>query len=100
MVNGGHRDGRSVNVAAGTDKLFDRAKGARTVFAGNCVGASHVRVHYNVKLDRLPLLGQLMVNAGMVASEGTYANHRNIDGLISDQRSGLGAAGCRDLDCK
>jgi hypothetical protein len=46
------------------------------------VGPRHVRVHHPHQADRFALLGQLVIDAGVVAPESAHADHRDVNKVV------------------
>ena len=86
MCKRGHRNRGRLNLIAG-EQLLDGAEGARAILAGEGIGASRFSVHDRGQLDRLTLLRELVVNAGMVASEGAHADDGDVNWVVSGQWS-------------
>ena len=76
----GNRSG--LHLAVGGHQLLDRAKGAAAEFAGHGVGPRHIGVDHSHQADRFALLGQLVIDAGVVASEGAHADHCDVDKVV------------------
>jgi hypothetical protein len=85
MAKCGYGYGRGLEFAVRGDELFDRTKGAATKFAGNRVRPGQVCIHDSHKSDGFALLRQLVIDAGMVASEVTCANYRYVNEVVSRQ---------------
>ena len=82
MPHRGHGDRGGLHFAVRGDQLLDRAEGAAAEFAGDGVGARHVGIHHAHQADRLALLRQLVIDAGVVASEGAHADHGDVDEVV------------------
>ncbi len=80
MLHRGNGDGRGVNLDARAEQLLDRPKGAALELSSERVGAGGVGVDYANQTNRLPLFRNLIVHAGVVASERASANHGNGNG--------------------
>ncbi len=50
---------------------------------GHGVGSRHIRIHHAHQADRFALLRQLVIDAGVVASEGAHADHRDVNKVVS-----------------
>ena len=70
------------------------SESATAGFAGDSVGTGHVRIHDAHQPYGLPLLGQLVIDAGVVASEGAHAHHGNVYEVVSQL---FNSPGSRDL---
>jgi hypothetical protein len=66
----------------GGDELLDRTKGPAAEFASQRIGAPQVRVDDAHQPHPLALLGQLLIDAGMIASKGAYADDGDVDGGV------------------
>ena len=82
MLNSGHGYGSSLNLTVGGDELFDRTEGAATELTGGIVGPRQVRIDHSDQPNRLALLRQLVINAGVIASESAHANHRDVNEFV------------------
>ena len=82
VPNRGHGHGGGLHFAVRGHQLLDRAKCAAAEFAGHGVGPRHVRVHYAHQADRFALLGQLVIDAGVVAPESAHADHRDVNKVV------------------
>ena len=60
----------------GGHHLMDRAERPAAKFAGNLVGAIQIGVNHSQQTDRLPLLFEFFVDAGVISSEDAHAHHR------------------------
>ena len=65
---------------------------------GDGVGPRHVAIDDAQQAERLSLLFELLVDAGVIAAERAHTNHDNIDNAGRVQTV-LRAASCRRLDC-
>jgi hypothetical protein len=66
----------------GGNQLVNRSESAAAEFAGDSVGAGHVRIHNPHQADRFTLLCQLVIDAGMVASEGAHTDHSHVNKVV------------------
>ena len=82
MEHRGNSDGGSLHFAVRSHQLFDRPESAAAEFSGDGVGSGHVWIHHPHQTDRLPLLGQLMINASVVASKGAHPDHSHVDKVV------------------
>ena len=76
MMNRGRRHRSSTNFTMGGHHLMDRAERPAAKFAGNLVGAIQIGVNHSQQTDRLPLLFEFFVDAGVISSEDAHAHHR------------------------
>ena len=99
MIDGGDRDGSGLDFAMGGEQLVERSEGAAIEFAGHGIGARHIAIDHAQQAERLALLLELLVNAGVVAAEGADSHHGDVDdaGWIQERvlRQPVAAA----LDC-
>ena len=68
-------------------ELLNGTKTAAAKFARDRLSPRSVRVNYSNQPYWRTLLGQLMVNASVVAAEGAYANYRDVNKVIRCQES-------------
>ena len=85
MPDRGHRDRSGLDLAVRSNQLFDGTEGAAAEFAGNGVGSSRVGIDDAHQADRFSLLRQLVIDAGMVVSEGAHANHGYVDEVVGNE---------------
>jgi len=85
MVNRRHSHGGSLDFAVGGGELFDGSESAATKFSGNRIRLRRVGVHDSHQPDGFPLLRELMIDAGVVASEGAHANYGYVNEVVSCQ---------------
>ena len=76
-----HRGG--LHFAVRGYQLLDRAKCTAAEFTGYSIGPRHIRVHHSHQADRFALLGQLVIDAGVVAPESTHSDDRDADKVVS-----------------
>jgi hypothetical protein len=74
----------------GGDELLDRTKGPAAEFASQRIGARQVRVHDAHQPHQFALLRQLLIDAGMIAAKGAYADDGDVDGGVLVQLALLG----------
>ena len=65
--------------------MVDRTKTSAPKFAGDHVGAFEVVVNDADQSYRFTLPGKLMINAGVVATERSYADYGYVDEVVSCQ---------------
>ncbi len=82
MLHRGNSDGGRLHLAVGGNQLLDRSESAAAEFAGDSVGAGHVGIHNPHQADRFALLRQLVIDAGVVASEGAHADHSHVNNVV------------------
>ena len=87
----GNSDGGCLHLAVGGHQLFDGSESAAAEFAGDGVGAGHVRIHHAHQADRFPLLRQLVIDAGVVASEGAHADHSHVNKVVGQSFNSPGS---------
>ena len=68
-------------------ELLNGSKTAAAKFARDRLCARRVGVNYSNQPYWRTLLGQLMVNASVVAAEGAYASYRDVNKVIGCQES-------------
>jgi hypothetical protein len=83
-----------LHLAVRGHQLLDRPESAATKFGGDSVGAGHIRIHNSHQAYSLSLPGQLVIDAGVVASEGAHAHHGNIYQVVNQL---FNSPGSRDL---
>jgi hypothetical protein len=74
----------------GGDELLDRTKGPAAEFASQRIGARQVWVHDAHQPHQFALLRQLLIDAGMIAAKGAYADDGDVDGGVLVQLALLG----------
>jgi len=87
MANRGYCHRRSLQFAVPGGELFDGTESTAAEFPGNAVRPRRVCVDNSHQADGLALLGQLVINAGVIASEGAHANHGHVNEVVSAQIS-------------
>ncbi len=85
MVDGGHGDGGGLHFTMRGDELFDRTKGPAAKFAGNGVGSLGIGVNDSHQPNCFALLRELVIDAGVVASEGAHADNRHVNEVVGCQ---------------
>jgi hypothetical protein len=75
MVKCGDCDRRCLDFAVGRNELLERPEGTAAEFASNGIRTRHIAVDDPEQADRLSLVLELLVDAGVVAAEGTHADH-------------------------
>ena len=83
MPHRGYSHRRGLHFAVRGHQLLDRSKGAAAEFPGHSIGPRHVGVHHSHQADRFALLRQLVIDAGVVAPEGTHSDDRDVDKVVS-----------------
>src|ERR1017187_5427501 len=83
MPHRGHGNGSRLHFTVGSYQLLDRPESATAEFAGNSVGTRNIRIDNTYQADRFTLLRQLVIDAGVVTSKSAHADHRNVDGIVS-----------------
>jgi hypothetical protein len=63
------------------DQLLDRTEGATVELFGDGVGTRGIFVDHADQFNSFEFLGELVVHAGVVASEGAYADDGNGNGI-------------------
>src|SRR5215475_1357660 len=93
MIDGWDGDRGSLNLTVRGEELIERSEGAAVEFAGDGVGARDVAIDHAEQAERLALLLEFLVDAGVVASEGADPYHRDVDnaGWVQGEPQ---AAGC------
>ena len=85
MVDCGYGNRGGLDFAVGGDELLDGTESAATEFAGDGVGARQVWIDHPHQADGFALLRQLVIDAGMVASEGAHADHGYVNDVVGSQ---------------
>ncbi len=75
MVYGRRRDRRGLQLAVRRQHLQHRAEGLAAELAGHSIGAVHIGIDHAQQSNRLSLLFEFFVDAGMIASKNTHSNH-------------------------
>jgi hypothetical protein len=81
----GHSYRGSLNLAVGSGELLDRTETAAAKFTRHCVSPEGVRVNHSNQPHWRAFIGELMVNAGVVAAECAYTNHGDVYEVIGCQ---------------
>ena len=82
MPDGRHRDGSGLHFAVGCYQLLDRPEGAASKFLGHAVRPGYIRIYHSDQAHNLALLRQLVIDAGVIASEGSDAYNCNVNEVI------------------
>ena len=82
MLHRGYSDRGGLHFAVRGHQLLDRSKPAAAEFPGDSVGPGDVGVHHAHQADGFAPLRQLVIDAGVVASEGTYTDDRDVDKVL------------------
>jgi hypothetical protein len=61
--------------------LLDRAEGAAIEFFCDGIGACRIFIDDANQFNRLQFAGELVIDAGMIASERAYADYGNGNGI-------------------
>ena len=85
-----HNDRGSLHFVISVNELFDGAKSAAAKFLGNGVRASEIGVNNSGETDWFALLGEILIDAGVVASEDASANNCDSDEALIVQNRILG----------
>jgi hypothetical protein len=86
MLGSRHGYRSSLDLAVGSDELFDRTEGAATEVAGGSVSPRQVRIHHPNQAKRFALLRQLVIDAGVIATESAYSNHGDVNEFVRRRR--------------
>ena len=70
--------------------MLHRAKSAAAELLGHSIGSGRIGVDDSNQSCRFTFLGQLLVHASVVMSEGASANHRYMNETVFDQGCGPG----------
>src|SRR5438874_13093069 len=81
MLESGNRDRGSLNFAVRSSEWLDGSEATTAELAGDGISASKVSIHHADQAHRLTLLRTLLVYAGMIAPERTYADDRTVSKL-------------------
>jgi hypothetical protein len=97
-------DGRDCNrggldFAVRGEKLLERTERAASEFAGGGISAQQVGIDHADQADGLACLFQLLVDAGVIASERACADYGDIDDAVGIQGRFSGGSGRRRHDC-
>ena len=80
-----HGDRGGLDFAVGSGELLDRTESAAAEFASNGIGPRRVCINDSHQADGFALLLQLVVDAGMVVSEGAHADHGYVNKVVGSQ---------------
>ena len=94
MVDSRYRNRGGLDFAVRGEELVERSEGAAAKLKGYGIGTGHVAVDHAKQAERLALLLEFLVDAGVVASEGADPYHHDVDnaGWVQGESQ---AAGCR-----
>jgi hypothetical protein len=97
MLHSGNRNRGGLDLAVGGKQLLEGSERSAAEFAGSGIGTQQVRINDADQPDGFTGLLELLVYASVVASEGAYADDRDIDGALGVQGrlSTAVAADCR-----
>jgi hypothetical protein len=90
VADRGHSHRCSLDFAVCGSELLDGTEGATSEFPGGGVGSGQVRIDDPHQADRFALLCQLVIDAGVVASEGANADYGYVNDVVSSQVRALG----------
>jgi hypothetical protein len=76
---------RALHFTVSGDELIERPERPATEFPAHGVGAGNVLVDHTQQAERLALLLQLFVDAGMVAAERAHTDDGDIDDAVGVQ---------------
>src|SRR5215472_8147177 len=89
-----NRHRRSLNFAVGRDQLHHGPERLTTELPRNSISPIHIRVHHSQEANRLSLLFEFFVHAGMVASKNAHADDGDRNRILGWQVT-FSVAGCR-----
>jgi hypothetical protein len=81
MVEGGDGNRGCLNLPFGNE-LVDRSKRAAAEFSGDRLPADGIFIGDALEPNGTGLARKLVIDAGVVASEGAYANDGDGDGMV------------------
>src|ERR1700745_1076869 len=79
MMQGRNRDRDRLHLAMCSEELLERPEGTAAICPLDPIRPAHILVHNSEHAQRLTLLLEFLVDAGVVASERTHTDHRNVD---------------------
>jgi hypothetical protein len=85
MMDCGHSDRCSFDIDPGADQLLDRTKGTAAEFSCDRVSSRGIFVDHADQFNGLEFTSKLVVNAGVITSEGAYADDGNGNGIVGLQ---------------
>jgi hypothetical protein len=94
VINGWHRNAGSLQLAVRRQQLLERAKRAAIELARDCIGPGQITIDNAEQPHRFSVLLELFENARVIATEGAYADHRDMNLALGSQKK-VSAAGCR-----
>jgi hypothetical protein len=94
MILSRRRHRRGLNFTVGGNQLQHRSKGLAPELSGDSIGSVHVRVNDSYEPDRLSLLFEFFVDAGMVSPKNAYTDDGDRNRILGWQVT-FSAAGCR-----
>ena len=83
-----HGDGSGLYLSVRRDELLNASETAAAKLARRCVGPRDIGIDHPDQPHIVSFLRKLVIDAGMVAPEGAYANDGNIDRFCGYQVSG------------
>ena len=83
VADRGNSDRSGLHFAVRGGELLDGTESAATEFAGNGIGPRHVWIHHSHQPHGFALLRQLVIDAGVVVSEGAHADHGDVNKVVS-----------------
>jgi hypothetical protein len=95
MMDSRGSDGSGADFAVRGEHLLDGAEGAAAELARHCVGTVEIRIDHTYKSNRLALLFEFAVNAGVIASENTNTDYCDGNRIVSLQGKNSRMAGCQ-----
>jgi hypothetical protein len=81
MMDGRNCDGCGFDVDASADQLLDGTKSAAAEFFRNRMGTRGIFVDHADQFNGFELMSELVVDAGMIASECAYTDDSNGNGV-------------------
>jgi hypothetical protein len=82
MIDGGNGDRSGLHLAVRGEKLLNRSEAAAIEFAGNGVGTRGVGIDHAYQPDGVIQLRELVVDAGVIASESADADDRDLNEIV------------------
>src|ERR1700741_4881239 len=79
MVNGRDRNGSGLDFTVRGEQLVERSERSAVEFAGHCVGAGYISIDHAEQSQRLALLLEFFINAGVVTAESADSHHDDVD---------------------
>jgi len=89
-MNRRNRNRGSLQFAVGREQLIEGTEGPASELAPNRVSPSNVLIDHAQQTQRLTLLLEFLVHAGVISPERAHADYSDVDGAARIQGKGLG----------